>query len=207
MTKRCTAQLLSRWMIVVLALGASALLLMALWVPLTPFDALLDSWGVHIFATLSHGMLMTRAEGLLHVILRIALISCFLMPFWGLRHIAPVESRWFRSVVCLLALGFVVLAAMSAVNSASLLQRPPGWDSWQIAEVGINAYLGVLLAGLGLSLKQAASLRSTRLRRIRHGLWIAGLAIASYFFLPIGLIALVFVYLNIGLLLLRHSGP
>jgi hypothetical protein len=203
MTRSCPRRKTVRCVLAASAFCASALLLVGLWFPVTPFNVLLGQWGYRVLSLLAGGFVMVRAGGILQRLLPIALAPCFAIPFWGLGYFFRFLPRWCQRVANLAAALVVLLAIVGALAPPHVISESAAEYVWWIIEIGISACLGVLLVSLGWFARPTPDGDMLHSRWLGYGLLCAGLAITSYLLLPIGLICLALVYLKLGLVFLR----
>ena len=182
-----------------IAVSGAVLLAISPWGPSTPFSSLLTVWSQWI-ADLLPGFLFVGAYD--------GFVSAFL-PFIGaVALIYPIlafcdqvlETRkpfvWITRTTGAL---MFLLSGMAIVDATLAMGT-----LWEVGQIVVACGIGILLALFGVRLRRECVL-SSRIRTIGATLFIAGVCIASFVLLPVGLLVLSVTYIMLAIVLAQRK--
>ena len=182
-----------------IALSGALLVSMSTVLPSTPFSGLLTLWSQWIGEPLAGWHLASAYGGLV-----------FLPPITALALAYPLlvlsdqvlGRPWHFSFLARIASVLLLFLAGMAIADAVLTVGM----SLKIGQIVISCGVGILFVVLGIGL-HGASARTFRFRMIGISLVVAGACIASFVFLPVGLIALLVTYVGLAISLAQREDP
>lgn len=182
-----------------IALSGAVLVGMSTVVPSTPFSGVLTLWAKWIAEPLLGWHLASAYDG-----------SVFLPPITALALAYPLlvlsdqvlGRPWRFSFLTRIASVLLLLFSGMAIADAALTIGMP----LEVGQIVVSCGVGILFVVLGIGLHGASAL-AFRTRMIGIGLVVAGACIASFVFLPVGLIALLVAYVWLAVSLARREDP
>jgi len=182
-----------------IALSGALLVGMSTVLPSTPFSGLLTLWSQWIGEPLAGWHLASAYGGLV-----------FLPPITALALAYPLlvlsdqvlGRPWHFSFLARIASVLLLFLAGMAIADAVLTVGM----SLKIGQIVISCGVGILFVVLGIGLHGVGA-RTFRIRMIGISLVVAGACIASFVFLPVGLIALLVTYVGLAISLARREDP
>jgi len=181
------------------AVSGALLLVISPWAPSTPFSSLLTVWARWI-ADLLPGFLFVGTYA--------GFVSSFLPLFGALALIYPILAFCDQVITAPKSLVWIAratavlmfLLAGMAIVDATL----PTGTPWKLGQIAVACGIGVLLAMFGLRLRRERVL-SSHIRAIGATFLIAGVCIASFVLLPVGLLALFVAYIMLAIVLAQRK--
>ena len=182
-----------------IALSGALLVSMSTVLPSTPFSGLLTLWSQWIGEPLAGWHLASAFGGLV-----------FRPPITALALAYPLlvlsdqvlGRPWRFSFVARIASVLLLLLSGMAIADAVLTVGM----SLKIGQIVISCGVGILFVVLGIGLHGVGA-RTFRIRMIGISLVVAGACIASFVFLPVGLIALLVTYVGLAISLAQREDP
>ena len=181
------------------AVSGAILLVISPWVPSTPFASLLTVWLCWI-ADLLPGFLFVGTHD--------EFVSTFL-PFIGAATLiypilafcdqvleAPRSLVWIARTTAVL---MFLLSGMAIADATFAMSTP-----WKFGQIAVACGIGVLLLTFGIEVRRESVL-SSQIRMIGVTFVIAGVCIASFVLLPVGLLALFVTYVMLAIVLVQRK--
>jgi len=181
------------------AVSGAALLVISPWVPSTPFSSLLTVWSRWIADFLPGFLFVGTHDGF---------VSAFL-PFLGALTLiypilafcdqvieAPKSFVWIARTTAVL----MFLLSGMAITNATLPMGTP----WKLGQIALACGIGILLAMFGVRLRRERVF-SSQIRTIGATFVIAGVCIASFVLLPVGLLVLSVTYIMLTIVLAQRK--
>ena len=109
---------------------------------------------------------------------------------------APKSLVWIARTTAVL----MFLLSGMAIADATLAMSTP----WKLGQIAVSCGIGVLLAMLGVRLRRGDAL-SSQIRTLGATFLIAGVCIASFVLLPVGLLALFVAYIMLAIVLAQRK--
>jgi hypothetical protein len=109
---------------------------------------------------------------------------------------APKSLVWIARATAVL---MFLLSGMAIVDATL-----PTGTPWKLGQIAVACGIGVLLAIFGVRLRREYVL-SSRIRTIGVTLFIAGVCIASFVLLPVGLLVLFITYIMLAIVLAQRK--
>jgi len=181
------------------AVSGAVLLVISPWVSSTPFSSLLTVW-LRWIADLLPGFLFVGTHD--------EFVSTFL-PFIGAATlIYPIlafcdqvlEAPKFLVRIARATGALMFLLSGMAIADATL----PMGTQWKLGQIVVACGIGILLAVFGVRLRRECVL-SSRIRTIGATFVIAGVCIASFVLLPVGLLVLSVTYIMLTIVLAQRK--
>ncbi len=182
-----------------IAVSGALLLVISPWGPSIPFSSLLTVWSRWIAEPLLGCHLVGTYDGF---------VSAFLPFFGALALIYPILAfcdqvlEAPRSLVRIAraTAGLMFLLSGMAIVDATLATGTP----WEVGQIAVACGIGILLAMFGVRLRRECVL-SSRIRTIGATFVIAGVCIASFVLLPVGLLVLSATYIMLAIVLAQRE--
>jgi hypothetical protein len=175
------------------------LLVISPWGPSIPFSSLLTVWSRWIAEPLLGWHLVGTYDGF---------VSTFLPFFGALALIYPILAfcdqvletpKSFVWIARTTAALMLFLSGMAIVDATLPMGTP-----WKLGQIAVACGIGILLAIFGVRLHSARVL-SSQIRTIGVTLFIAGICIASFVLLPVGLLVLSVTYIVLAIVLAQRK--
>lgn len=181
---------------------------LSLWIPTTPFFAVVPVWFASVLALLFEGALAgTPGYGFRTVVFPIAAAVIFAIPFWSLRTSLTkrTKDRSISFTICLSGaiIAPIMLVAIGVAASQIGSAGYRNWGGWQVSLAAVTVLYGLALIGSGIGIGRRLTRHSGLKHALRLVLIIAGVSLASFVLLPLGILALMVVYALLGVVLLR----
>jgi hypothetical protein len=180
-----------------IALSGALLVGMSTVLPSTPFSGLLILWSQWIGEPLLRWHLVGAYDG-----------AVFLPPITALALAYPLlvlsdqvlgRPRRFSFLARSASVLLFLLSGMAIADAALTLGMP-----MEVSQIVVSCGVGILFVVLGIGLHGASPL-APWIRTIGSSLAVAGACIASFVFLPVGLVALVATYVGLAISLVRRE--
>ena len=182
-----------------IAVSGALLLVISPWAPSIPFSSLLTAWSRWIAEPLLGWHLVGTYDGFVATFLpfigAVALIYPIL-AFCDQVLEAPKSFVWIARAIAV----FMLLLSGMAIVDATLAMGTP----WKLGQIAVACGIGILLAMFGVRLRRARVL-SSHIRTIGVTLFIAGVCIASFVLLPVGLLVLSVTYIVLAIVLAQRE--
>lgn len=182
------------------ALGAAVLVAISPWGPSTPFSGLLLTWFRWVAQPLLGGIVFSSSmhDGFVSLFLPIAAaaLSYPLLVFCSRTLGAPRRLTWLMRITAAL---MFVLAGLAVADGVVDVGR-----TLAFGQIAAGCAVGVLLVVFGVRLFAERSL-SRRIRTVGALLALAGACIATFVFLPLGLLVLCAAYIAMTVVLARRE--
>jgi predicted membrane protein len=107
--------------------------------------------------------------------------------------------RSFVLIARTIAVLMLLLSGMAIVDATIAMGTP-----WELGQIAVACGIGILLAIFGIRLRRERGL-SSQIRTIGVMLFIAGVCIASFVLLPVGLLALFVAYIMLAIVLAQRK--
>jgi len=182
-----------------IAVSGALLLVISPWGPSIPFSSLLTVWSRWI-ASLLPGFLFVGTHN--------GFVAAFL-PFFGALALiypifafceqvleAPKSLLWIARATAVL---MFLLSGMAIVDATVVMGT-----SWEFGQIAVSCGIGILLAIFGIRLRKERVL-SSQIRTIGVTFIIAGVCIASFVLLPVGLLVLFVAYIMLAIVLAQRK--
>ena len=181
------------------AVSGAVLLVISPWVPSTPFSSLLTVWA-HWIADLLPGLVFaSKNEGFVSVFLPFIGALALIYPILAFCDQVLEAPKPLVRIARAIAVLMLLLSGMAIVDAALTTGTP-----WKLGEIAVACGIGVLLAMFGVQLRRKLVL-SSRIRAIGATFFIAGVCIASFVLLPVGLLALFAAYIMLAIVLAQRK--
>ena len=181
------------------AVSGAVLLVISPWVPSTPFSSLLTVWA-HWIADLLPGLVFaSKNEGFVSVFLPFIGALALIYPILAFCEQVletPKSLVWIARATAVL---MFLLSGMAIVDATL-----PTGTPWKLGQIAVACGIGVLLAMFGIRLRRDYVL-SSRIRTLGTAFFIAGVCIASFVLLPVGLLALFVAYIMLAIVLAQRK--
>jgi len=181
------------------AISGAVALAISPWGPSIPFSGLFAAWSRWAAEPLFGWHLGAMYDGFVSAFLPIlgaASLSYPILAFCSQVLDAPKSLGFVaRAAVVLMFL----LAGMAVVDAAVAIGT-----SWELGQLAVACGIGVLLATFGIRLHRERVL-SPRIRLLGVTLSVAGVCIATFVLLPVGLLTLSVTYIVIAILLAQRE--
>jgi hypothetical protein len=169
------------------------------WGPSIPFSSLLTVWSRWIAEPLLGFQLVGTYDGF---------VSAFLPFFGALALIYPILAfcdqvletpKSFVWIARTTAVLMFLLSGMAIVDATLAMDTP-----WKLGQIAVACGIGIFLAMFGIRLRRERVL-SSQIRTIGVTFLIAGICIASFVLLPVGLLVLSVTYIVLAIVLAQRK--
>jgi len=181
------------------AVSGAVALAISPWGASIPFSGLFAAWSRWVAEPLLGWHLGTVYNGFVCVFLPILGAASLSYPILAFCSQVLEARRYFVSVARATAVLMFLLAGMAIVDATVSLGT-----SWELGQLTVACGIGVLLATFGFRLQREYVL-SARIRLLGVTLFIAGVCIASFLLLPVGLLALSVTYILLAIVLAQRE--
>jgi len=181
------------------AVSGAVLLVISPWVPSTPFSSLLAVWLRWIADLLPGLVFASKNEGFVSVFLPFIGALALIYPILAFCEQVletPKSLVWIARATAVL---MFLLSGMAIVDATL-----PTGTPWKLGQIAVACGIGVLLAMFGIRLRRDYVL-SFRIRTLGATFLIAGVCIASFVLLPVGLLALFVAYIMLAIMLAQRQ--
>lgn len=181
------------------AVSGALLLVISPWAPSTPFSSLLTVWSRWIAEPFLGYHLVGTYDGFVSAFLPFIGAATLIYPilaFCDQVIEAPKSLVWIARA----AAGLMLLLSGMAIVDATLAMGTP----WRLGQIAVACGIGILLAIFGVRLRRERVL-SSRIRAIGIMFLIAGVCIASFVLLPVGLLTLFVTYIMLAIVLAQRK--
>jgi hypothetical protein len=182
-----------------IAVSGAVLLVISPWGPSTPFSGLLTVWSRWIAEPLIGWHLVGTYDGFVSAFLPFIGALTLIYPilaFCDQVIAAPKSLVWIARAT---AVPMFLLSGMAIVDATL-----PTGTPWKLGQIAVACGIGVLLAMFGIRLRRERVL-SSHIRAIGTTLFIAGVCIASFVLLPVGLLVLSVTYIVLAIVLAQRK--
>jgi len=175
------------------------LLVISPWAPSTPFSSLLTVWARWIVNLLPGLVFASKYDGFVYSFLPLIGAATLIFPILAFcRQVleAPKSLVWIARATA----GLMFLLSGMAIVDATVVMGTP----WEFGQIAVSCGIGILLAIFGFRLRRERIL-SSHIRTIGVTLIIAGVCIASFILLPVGLLVLFVTYIMLAIVLAQRE--
>jgi hypothetical protein len=182
-----------------IAVSGAVLLVISPWGPSIPFSSLLIVWSRWVAEPLLGWHLVGTYDGFVSTFLpfigAVALIYPIL-AFCDQVLETPKSLAWIARATAVL---MFLLSGMAIVDATLAIGTP-----WKLGQIAVACGIGILLAMFGIRLRRERVLLS-QIRTIGVTFLIAGVCIASFVLLPVGLLVLFITYIVLAIVLAQRE--
>jgi len=181
------------------AVSGALLLVISPWGPSTPFSSLLTVWLRWIADLLPGFLFVGTYDGFVSVFLPFIGAATLIYPilaFCDQVLEAPRSLVWIARTTAVL---MFLLSGMAIVDATLAMGTP-----WKLGQIAMACGIGVLLLTFGIQVRRESVL-SSQIRMIGVTFVIAGVCIASFVLLPVGLLALFVAYIMLAIVLAQRK--
>ena len=181
------------------AVSGALLLVISPWGPSTPFSSLLTVWLRWIADLLPGFLFVGTYDGFVSVFLPFIGAATLIYPilaFCDQVLEAPRSLVWIARTTAVL---MFLLSGMAIVDATLAMGTP-----WKLGQIAMACGIGVLLLTFGIQVRRESVL-SSQIRMIGVTFVIAGVCIASFVLLPVGLLALFVAYIMLAIVLVQRK--
>jgi len=182
-----------------IAVSGALLLVISPWGPSIPFSSLLTVWSRWIAEPLLGCRLVGTYDGFVSAFLPLIGAVVLIYPILTFcRQVleAPKSLVWIARATAVL---MFLLSGMAIVDATVVMGTP-----WEFGQIAVSCGIGMLLAIFGVRLRRERVL-SSQIRTIGTTFLIAGVCIASFILLPVGLLALFVTYIMLAIVLAQRK--
>jgi hypothetical protein len=182
-----------------IAVSGALLLIISPWVPSTPFSSLLTVWSRWIVNLLPGLVFASKYDGFVAAFLPFIGAATLIYPILAFCEQvleAPKSLVWIARATAIL---MFLLSGMAIVDATVVIGTP-----WEFGQIAVACGIGVLLAMFGVRLRREDVL-SSQIRTLGATFFIAGVCIASFVLLPVGLLALFVAYIMLAIVLAQRK--
>jgi hypothetical protein len=182
-----------------IAVSGAVLLVISPWGPSIPFSSLLTVWSRWVAEPLLGWHLVGTYDGFVSAFLPFLGAATLIYPILAFCDQALEKPRSFVLVARTTAILMFLLSGMAIIDVTLAMGTP-----WKLGQITVACGIGILLAMFGIRLRRARVL-SSRIRTIGVTLFIAGVCIASFVLLPVGLLVLSVTYIVLAIVLAQRE--
>jgi len=182
-----------------IAVSGALLLVISPWGPSIPFSSLLTVWSRWIAGLLPGFLFVGTYDGFVSAFLPFIGAATLIYPIFTFCDQVLEASRSFVLVARTTAVLMFLLSGMAIVDAALATGTP-----WKLGQIAVACGIGILLAIFGIRLRREYVL-SPQIRTIGATFLIAGVCIASFALLPIGLLVLSVTYIMLAIVLAQRE--
>jgi len=182
-----------------ITISAAVLLVISPWGPSTPFSSLLTVWLRWIVNLLGGRVFASKYDGFVSAFLPLIGTVVLIYPILAFcRQVleAPKSLVWIARATAAL---MFLLSGMAIVDATVVMGT-----SWEFGQIAVSCGIGMLLAIFGIRLRKERVL-SSQIRTIGVTFLIAGVCIASFALLPVGLFVLFVTYIMLAIVLAQRE--
>ena len=182
-----------------IAISGAILLVISPWGPSIPFSSLLTVWSRWIAEPLLGWHLVGTYNGFVSAFLPFIGAATLIYPilaFCDQVLEAPKSFVWIARATAVL---MFLLSGMAIIDATLAMGTP-----WKFGQIAVACGIGILLAMFGIRLRRERVL-SSQIRTIGITFLIAGICIASFILLPVGLLALFITYIMLAIVLAQRK--
>lgn len=183
------------------AISGAVALAISPWGPSIPFSGLFAAWARWVAEPLLGWHLGATYDGFVSAFLPILGAVSLSYPILAFCSQVLETPRYFVWVARAAAVLMFLLAGMAVVDAAVAIGT-----SWELGQLAVACGIGVLLAAFGIRLQRERVL-SPRIRLLGVTLSVAGVCIATFVLLPVGLLALFVTYIVLAIVLAQREAP
>jgi hypothetical protein len=181
------------------AVSGAVLLVISPWVTSTPFSSLLIVWA-HWIADLLPGFLFVGThDGFISTFLPFIGAVALIYPILAFCEQVIEAPKSLVRIARGIAVPMFLLSGMAIVDATLTTGTP-----WRFGQIAVACGIGILLAMFGVRLRRERVL-SSQVRVIGATFLIAGVCIASFVLLPVGLLALFITYIMLAVVLAQRE--
>ena len=181
------------------AVAGAVLLVISPWGPSTPFSSLLTVWLRWIADLLPGFLFVGTYDGFVSVFLPFIGAATLIYPILAFCNQvleAPKSLVWIARTAAVL---MFLLSGMAIVDATLPMGTP-----WKFGQIAVACGIGILLAMFGIRLRGERVL-SSQIRTLGATFVIAGVCIASFVLLPVGLLVLSVAYIMLAIELAQRK--
>ncbi len=182
-----------------IAISAAVLLVISPWGPSTPFSSLLTVWLRWIVDLLGGRVFASKYDGFVAAFLPLigAVVLIYPILTFCRQVLEALKSLvWIARATAVL---MFLLSGMAIVDATVVMGTP-----WEFGQIAVSCGIGILLAIFGIRLRKERVL-SSQIRTIGVTFIIAGVCIASFVLLPVGLLVLFVTYIMLAIVLAQRE--
>ena len=182
-----------------IAVSGALLLVISPWGPSIPFSSLLTVWSRWIASLLPGFLFVGTHDGFVAAFLPLFGALALIYPILTFcRQVleAPKSLLWIARATAVL---MFLLSGMAIVDATVVMGTP-----WEFGQIAVSCGIGILLAIFGIQLRKERVL-SSQIRTIGTSFLIAGVCIASFILLPVGLFVLFVTYMLLAIVLAQRK--
>ncbi|MEA3239470.1 MAG: hypothetical protein U9Q94_06800 [Candidatus Bipolaricaulota bacterium] len=181
------------------AVSGALLLVISPWAPSTPFSSLLTVWSRWIADLLPGFLFVGTYDRFLPAFLPFIGAATLIYPILAFCEQVLETPKSLVWIARATAVPMFLLSGMAIVDATLATGTP-----WKFGQIAVSCGIGVLLAMFGIRLRRDRVL-SSRIRTLGTTLFIAGVCIASFVLLPIGLLVLFVAYIMLAIVLAQRK--
>jgi len=181
------------------AVAGAVLLVISPWVPSTPFSSLLTVWLRWIAALLPGFLFVGTYDGFVSAFLPFIGAATLIYPILAFCDQVLEAPKSFVRIARTTGALMFLLSGMAIVDAALATGTP-----WRLGQIAVACGIGILLAIFGIRLRRERVL-SSQIRTICVTFIIAGVCIASFVLLPVGLFVLSVAYIMLAIELAQRK--
>jgi len=182
-----------------IAVSGAILLVISPWAPVTPFSSLLTVWLRWIADFLPGFLFVGTYDGFVYTFLPFIGAATLIYPILAFCDQVLEAPRSLVRIARTTAVLMFLLSGM-AIADATLAMGTP----WEIGQIAVACGIGILLAMFGVRLLRERVF-SSQIRTVGATFVIAGVCIASFVLLPIGLLMLFVAYIMLAIVLAQRE--
>ena len=181
------------------AVSGAVLLVISPWGPSTPFSSLLTVWLRWIADLLPGFLFVGTYDGFVSTFLPFIGAATLIYPILAFCDQVLEAPRSLVRIARATGALMFLLSGMAIVDATLSTGTP-----WKLGQIAVVCGIGVLLAMFGVRLRRERVL-SSQIRAIGATFFIAGVCIASFVLLPVGLLALFVAYIMLAIVLAQRK--
>jgi len=182
-----------------IAVSGAVLLVISPWGPSIPFSSLLTVWSRWIAEPLLGCRLVGTYDGFVAAFLPFIGAATLIYPIFAFCDQVLETRKSFVWIARTTAVLMLLLSGMAIVDATLAMDTP-----WKLGQIAVACGIGILLTIFGFRLHRRYVL-SSQIRTIGVTFLIAGVCIASFILLPVGLLALFVAYIMLAIILAQRK--
>jgi len=182
-----------------IAISAAVLLVISPWGPSTPFSSLLTVWLRWIVDLLGGLVFASNYDGFVSAFLPLIGAVVLIYPILTFCRQVLEASKSLLWIARATAVLMFLLSGMAIVDATVVMGT-----SWEFGQIAVSCGIGMLFAIFGIRLRKERVL-SSQIRTIGTTFLIAGVCIASFVLLPVGLFVLFVTYIMLAIVLAQRE--
>jgi len=182
-----------------IAVSDALLLVISPWAPSIPFTSVLAVWLRWITDPLPGLHFVGTYDGFVAAFLPLIGAATLIYPILAFCDQVLETPKSFVWIARATAVPMFLLSGMAIVDATLAMGTP-----WKFGQIAVSCGIGVLLAIFGIRLRRDRIL-SSQIRTLGTTFFIAGVCIASFVLLPVGLLALFVAYIMLAIVLAQRK--